>query len=43
MWSDKEHKDPKRLDWENVPRHYYSNFKTNMVRDAHFIAKQIVN
>ena len=43
MWRDKEHRAKTRHDWDNVPRHYYSNYKTNMVRDAHFMAKKIVD
>ena len=33
----------KEKDFNDVPRHYYSNFKTNLVRDAHYMAKAIVN
>ena len=25
-----------------VPKHFYSNYKTNMMRDAHHLAKSIV-
>ena len=43
MWRDKAHRSRHRHDWDHVPRHYYSNYKTNMVRDAHFMAKKIVD
>jgi len=41
IWKDKEHRPP-REDYHQVPKHYYSNYKTNMIRDAHYMAKRIV-
>ena len=43
MWRDKEVRSKSRHDLPKVPQHYYSNYKTNMVRDAHFMAKRIVD
>jgi len=42
IWADKEQQRP-RDDWSQVPKHYYSNYKTNLIRDAHYIAKRIVS
>lgn len=42
MWSNKEHKHQLEGDFNSVPKHFYTNFKTNLVRDAHYMAKKIV-
>ena len=41
-WKDKAHMQ-REDDWNHVPKHFYTNFKTNLVRDAHYMAKAIVN
>ena len=40
-WRDKEFV-PRIEDFKQVPKHFYSNFKTNLIRDAHYMAKAIV-
>ena len=43
LWKDKEHRPPPVADLSQVPKHFYTNYKTNMIRDAHYMAKAIVN
>ena len=39
MWRDREHRDDSSS-YTTIPKHYYSNYKTNMVRDAHVTAAE---
>ena len=39
-WKDKNHVAQSK-DFTGVPKHFYSNFKTNLIRDAHYMAKRI--
>ena len=39
---DKDHKSPADTNFfRDVPKHFYANFKTNMIKDAHFMAKEM--
>lgn len=40
QWKDREHRPPK--EFKDIPRHFYTNYKTNLIRDAHYMAKAIV-
>lgn len=37
IWRDKEKKRKTRDDWSAVPKKFYSNYKSNMIRDAHSV------
>lgn len=40
-WKDKEHRDLHSDALKAVPKNFYNNFKTNLVRDAHYMASAI--
>ena len=40
-WRDKEHRATGQ-DYAGVPKHFYRNFKSNLIRDAHHMAKELV-
>ena len=39
-WNDKDVKAKDDL-FNSIPKHFYTNYKTNMMRDAHYMAKAI--
>lgn len=41
-WKDKEHRVVQE-GFTDVPRHFYTNYKTNLIRDAHYMAKRIID
>ena len=40
-WKDKDHRDHPYDALKAVPKNFYTNFKTNLIRDAHYMAKAI--
>ena len=41
-WEDKNHIGPHGQDFKDIPKHFYTNYKTNLIRDAHYMAKALV-
>ena len=41
LWMDKEHKAPREKSFKEVPRHFYTSFKTNLIRDAHYMSRAL--